>query len=189
MQTVTHSLYNLATYPEYVQPLREEIEAVIQEQGWSKASVTKMTKLDSFVKETMRLSPTTACTYLICHHFICSKNTSADSMRRRTTKDFTFSDGTTIPAGNFLSVAIPCIHTDPVKMSRRYPNFVWRVYAYRIITSTLKPSTAYALKRCGGKRTVSCHPSTRWSRSTSIIYCSAMAVMRGTHISFSSSLT
>ncbi|KAF8697276.1 hypothetical protein AX14_001384, partial [Amanita brunnescens Koide BX004] len=25
--TVTHSLYNLATYPEYVQPLREEIEA------------------------------------------------------------------------------------------------------------------------------------------------------------------
>ena len=122
-QTVTHSLYNLAAYPQYVQPLREEIEAVIQEQGWSKASVTKMTKLDSFVKETMRLSPTTACTYLICHHFICTKNTSADSMRRRTTKDFTFSDGTTIPAGNFLSVAIPCIHTDPVKMFRRYPNF------------------------------------------------------------------
>jgi cytochrome P450 len=55
----------LATYPEYVQPLREEIEAVIQEQGWSKASVAKMTKLDSFVKETMRLSPIAACTYLI----------------------------------------------------------------------------------------------------------------------------
>ena len=64
-QTVTHSLYNLATHPEYVQPLREEIEAVIQEQGWSKASVANMTKLDSFVKETMRLSPIAACTYLI----------------------------------------------------------------------------------------------------------------------------
>jgi hypothetical protein len=55
----------LATYPEYVQPLREEIETVIQEQGWSKASVSEMTKLDSFVKETMRLSQLAECTYLI----------------------------------------------------------------------------------------------------------------------------
>jgi hypothetical protein len=55
----------LATYPEYVQPLREEIETVTDEQGWSKASISKMTKLDSFVKETMRLSQITACTYLI----------------------------------------------------------------------------------------------------------------------------
>jgi cytochrome P450 len=121
LQTVTHSLYNLATYPEYVQPLREEIEAVIQEQGWSKASITKMTKLDSFVKETMRLSPISACTYLICHHYICSKNNSAASMRRKVLKDFTFSDGTTIPAGNILSVAASCIHTDPVKILHRYP--------------------------------------------------------------------
>ncbi|KAF8691943.1 hypothetical protein AX14_002699 [Amanita brunnescens Koide BX004] len=94
--TITHSLYNLATYPEYVQPLREEVEAVIQEQGWSKASITKMTKLDSFIKETMRLSPN-----------------AAFSMRRKAIKDFIFSDGTIIPAGNRLSVAIPCIHTDP----------------------------------------------------------------------------
>ena len=64
-QVVTHSLYNLATYPEYVQPLREEIETVIQEQGWSKASVAEMTKLDSFVKETMRVSQIAECTYLI----------------------------------------------------------------------------------------------------------------------------
>ncbi|KAF8718996.1 hypothetical protein AX14_011577 [Amanita brunnescens Koide BX004] len=61
-QTVTHSLYNLAAYQDYVQPLREEIESVLQEHGWSKASVAKMTKLDSFVNETMRLSPIAACT-------------------------------------------------------------------------------------------------------------------------------
>ncbi|KAF8720848.1 hypothetical protein AX14_010657, partial [Amanita brunnescens Koide BX004] len=59
-QTVTHSLYNLAAYQDYVQPLREEIESVLQEHGWSKASVAKMTKLDSFVNETMRLSPIAA---------------------------------------------------------------------------------------------------------------------------------
>ena len=128
MQTVTHSLYNLATYPEYVQPLREEIEAVIQEQGWSKASITKMTKLDSFVKETMRLSPVSACTHLICHHYICSKNNSADSMRRKVMEDFTFSDGTTIPAGNVLSVAT-CMHTDPVMSFHRYPHLGSPTYA------------------------------------------------------------
>ena len=50
-QTVTHSLYHLATYPEYLQPLREEIESVIQEQGWSKAAIAKMMKLDRLKKQ------------------------------------------------------------------------------------------------------------------------------------------
>ena len=44
-------------------------------------------------------------------------------MTRKTMKDFTFSDGMTIPAGNLLSVAIPCIHMDPVKILLHYPNF------------------------------------------------------------------
>jgi cytochrome P450 len=111
----------LATYPEYVQPLREEIESVIQEHGWRKASVAKMTKLDSFVKETMRLSPIAACTYLIWYIHIYSKDSSAASMRRKAMKDFTFSDGTTIPAGNILTIATSCLHTDPVNIFRHYP--------------------------------------------------------------------
>ena len=48
-------------------------------------------------------------------------------MTRKTMKDFTFSDGTTIPAGNFLSVAMSCIHTDPVKMHLHYSNIGSRV--------------------------------------------------------------
>ena len=61
-------------------PLREEIEAVIEEQGWSKASIANMTKLDSFVKESMRLVPLSACTCLIWYSeynniiMICSLN-------------------------------------------------------------------------------------------------------------------
>ena len=51
-------------------------------------------------------------------------------MTRKTMKDFTFSDGTTISAGNLVTVAAPCIHTDPVKMYHRYPNFRSRVYAH-----------------------------------------------------------
>jgi hypothetical protein len=30
-------------------------------------------------------------------------------------KDFTFSDGTTIPAGNVVAVALEAIHRDPVR--------------------------------------------------------------------------
>ena len=102
-------------------------------------------------------------------------------MTRKVMKDFTFADGTTIPAGNFLSVAMSCIHTDPVKMHLHYPNFGSCVYAYRTITSTLKSSTAYALTRCEGKRARH-NLGTHSSPSISIMYCSATAVMRGTHM-------
>ena len=37
-------------------------------------------------------------------------------MLRRTMKDFTFSDGTTIPAGNIIAVPTSCIHADPVEI-------------------------------------------------------------------------
>ena len=41
---------------------------------------------------------------------------SAVMMLRRTMKDFTFSDGTTIPAGNIIAVPTSCIHADPVEI-------------------------------------------------------------------------
>jgi len=68
-QSVTHSIYDLAAHPEYLQPLRQEIEAVIKEEGWSKAAVAKMTKLDSFIKETMRVASIGACTYRVFHRY------------------------------------------------------------------------------------------------------------------------
>lgn len=53
-QSFTHALYHLAAEPHYIQPIREEIEAVIAEDGWSKVAMTKMHKLDSFFKESQR---------------------------------------------------------------------------------------------------------------------------------------
>ncbi|KAM6493880.1 Cytochrome P450 [Amanita muscaria] len=82
----THVLYDLATRPEYVQPMRDEVEAVIQEEGWSKNAIGKMRKLDSFVKESLRLS-----------------NSLFFAMQRKVMKDFTFSNGVTIPAGNRIA--------------------------------------------------------------------------------------
>ena len=54
-QSLTHALYDLASMPELIEPLRNEIEAIIAEDGWSKTAITKMSKLDSFLKESTRI--------------------------------------------------------------------------------------------------------------------------------------
>lgn len=91
----TFVLFELATRPEYVQPLRDEIEAVINDEGWSKDSVRKLRKLDSFIKECLRVS-----------------NFHIVTMARKARKDFTFSDGTTVPAGSMVVVPFNPVHTD-----------------------------------------------------------------------------
>jgi hypothetical protein len=48
-------LYRLLAHPENIEPLRQEVDAVIREEGWTKAGVDKMHKIDSFLRETQRL--------------------------------------------------------------------------------------------------------------------------------------
>ncbi|KIL65456.1 hypothetical protein M378DRAFT_162080 [Amanita muscaria Koide BX008] len=91
----TFVLYELAARPEYIQPLRDEVEAVIKEEGWSKGSIRKLWKVDSFVKECLRVS-----------------NLSPVTMIRKVMKDFTFSDGMTVPAGSMIAVPFDPVHTD-----------------------------------------------------------------------------
>ncbi len=55
LQTLTTALYALATHPEYAEALRDEVEAIINEEGYTKSAMGKMNKLDSFVKESHRL--------------------------------------------------------------------------------------------------------------------------------------
>jgi cytochrome P450 len=43
--------------PKYVMPLREEIEETIGRLGWTKDAIGQMPRLDSFMKESMRMSP------------------------------------------------------------------------------------------------------------------------------------
>ena len=54
-QTTTQVLYRLLANPEYIEPLRQEVEAVVAEEGWTKAAMDKMHKIDSFLKETQRV--------------------------------------------------------------------------------------------------------------------------------------
>ena len=51
-------LYRLIENPKYVEPLRQEIEAAVAEEGWTKAGMDRLHKLDSFLRETMRTDTT-----------------------------------------------------------------------------------------------------------------------------------
>ncbi|KAE8454197.1 hypothetical protein EG329_005122 [Mollisiaceae sp. DMI_Dod_QoI] len=63
----TAAIYDLAAHPEHIQPLRDEIQQVIDEDGQEvdgdgfknlkKSSMPKLWKLDSFLKESQRFTP------------------------------------------------------------------------------------------------------------------------------------
>jgi Cytochrome P450 len=55
MQVLTQVLCRLVSNPEYIEPLRQEVEAVIAEEGWTKTGIDKMRKLDSILRETQRI--------------------------------------------------------------------------------------------------------------------------------------
>lgn len=50
----THLLYDIAAYPSYIGPLRQEIETLITSEGWQAKTIRKMYKLDSFLRESLR---------------------------------------------------------------------------------------------------------------------------------------
>ena len=54
----THALYDLCQRPEYIGPLRDEVEEVLREEGgWHKTTLHRLRKLDSFLKESQRFNP------------------------------------------------------------------------------------------------------------------------------------
>ncbi|EKM60083.1 uncharacterized protein PHACADRAFT_206285 [Phanerochaete carnosa HHB-10118-sp] len=89
----THALYHLAAYPEYIKPLREEVEGIIAEDGWSKDSLQKMRKVDSFLKECQRY-----------------EGIGSLFLERKVLKDYTFSDGTFVPKGSCVSTSKMATH-------------------------------------------------------------------------------
>ena len=52
MQMFTNVLYRLLSNPEYVKPLRHDVETAVAEEGWTKATINKVHKVDSFLRET-----------------------------------------------------------------------------------------------------------------------------------------
>ncbi|KAJ7162735.1 cytochrome P450 [Mycena crocata] len=93
----TQALYHLAQSCEYVGPLRQELEAAVREEGWTKTAMSKCIKMDSFLRESQRFN-----------------GASAVNINRIVVNPagYTFSDGTHIPTGTFLAAATHATHHD-----------------------------------------------------------------------------
>lgn len=54
-------MFFLATQPDTVKILREELDEVVAKYGWTKKAMDKLVKMDSFLKEAQRLTGVDAC--------------------------------------------------------------------------------------------------------------------------------
>ncbi|KII83970.1 hypothetical protein PLICRDRAFT_179998 [Plicaturopsis crispa FD-325 SS-3] len=92
--SITQVLLDLGAHPEFQEPLKEEIESVLQEfGGWSKQALTKMKKLDSCMRESQRMNGVVI----------------ASVMRKAMTSQ-TLSDGTFLPKGTWVIVPTSALH-------------------------------------------------------------------------------
>ncbi|KAI0827308.1 cytochrome P450 [Trametes gibbosa] len=93
--SITHAIYHLAERPELLKDLREEIEPLVKEEGWTKGTMGKMWRLDSFLRESQR-----------------QNGINIISLMRGARKDVTLDDGTFIPKGTLLAVPVYSMHHD-----------------------------------------------------------------------------
>ncbi len=57
---MAQAVFDLVSHPEYIEPLRDELRRVQAEDGsdvWTRASIAKLRKMDSFLKESQRFRP------------------------------------------------------------------------------------------------------------------------------------
>ncbi|KAJ6041518.1 hypothetical protein N7460_006908 [Penicillium canescens] len=95
---LTNIMYDLAAYPEYIQPLRDEICAVAAEDGvLNKTSLLKLKLMDSVMKESQRMHPL-----------------GLTGLNRYATQQITFSDGTIIPKGATIAVSVHTMMEDGI---------------------------------------------------------------------------
>ncbi|KAJ7455812.1 cytochrome P450, partial [Mycena latifolia] len=95
---LTKALYDLAAYPEHILPMREEAQSAVSDGGWTRNALANMHKIDSFLRESLRLSGSAAVSMT---RWVLAKD------------GFTFSDGTHIPYGTRVSIPGNAIHYDP----------------------------------------------------------------------------
>ncbi|KAI0451879.1 cytochrome P450 [Xylaria acuta] len=99
-ESVCRALLDLCAHPEILQQLRDEIVEVVGREGWAKTTLYKLRLMDSFLKESHRVTPL-----------------SIMSMNRYVEKPVTLSDGTALPKGARLAVvgdwANPAIYPEP----------------------------------------------------------------------------
>ncbi|MCJ1241081.1 hypothetical protein MMC14_009085 [Varicellaria rhodocarpa] len=145
----SHAIYDLCSMPELFEPLREEIVEVLEhDRAWLKQGLNKMRKMDSFLRESQRFSPSSWRTSHIPSsslpsnpqppphtHFPKTKihpthhlpSPSLVTFNRIVQTPTTLSDGLHLPAGTHFCIASGAIARDPniVPSPERFDAFRW----------------------------------------------------------------
>ncbi|KAI1213728.1 cytochrome P450 [Annulohypoxylon truncatum] len=95
--SAAHAMYDLCAYPQYFDPLREELESTLKSSGgWTKPAMPKLRKLDSFLKESQRVNPPASFAF-----------------NRIVREPLRLADGTILPPGTHIAMASDAILNDP----------------------------------------------------------------------------
>ncbi|KAF5556061.1 cytochrome p450 [Fusarium napiforme] len=96
--TFLNAIYDLSQHPEIHDELRQEIIDVFVADGgkWTKQGLTKLMKLDSFMKESARWHPM-----------------QAGTMDRIAMRDYTLKDGLKVPKGTYMLTPSSASNLDP----------------------------------------------------------------------------
>ncbi|KAI9771196.1 MAG: hypothetical protein M1839_002855 [Geoglossum umbratile] len=90
-------VYDLLEHKEYLEDIMEEIkQTLVEKPEWTKQSLGKLRKLDSFMKESQRIHPV-----------------GMVAMQRSAVRNYTFKDGLHIPAGTQMSMPLQELNLDP----------------------------------------------------------------------------
>ncbi|KAK7695133.1 hypothetical protein QCA50_002323 [Cerrena zonata] len=128
----THALFHLAAQPQYIGPLREEIEPIVKGEGWTKETLGKMHRLDSFLRESQRMNGIG-----FAHVF------------RKLLTEVTLSNGITLPASTYVTAPVSAIHHDGELYCDPEVFDPWRFYNLREVSNSpnkyqyVTPSTDY----------------------------------------------
>jgi cytochrome P450 len=77
---LSQALYDLCSYPEYIEPLRDELVTVLKESGMTKAGPFKLKLMDSFMKESQRLKPDVEHLYTQPREESCDQESREDAV-------------------------------------------------------------------------------------------------------------
>ncbi|KAF2120197.1 cytochrome P450 monooxygenase [Lophiotrema nucula] len=101
-EALSEAIVDLCNNPDLFEPLRSEIVEVVQKEGWSRAALYQMKLMDSFLKESQRMHPSSAVT-----------------VNRLLLGNIRLSDGTMLPKGARMFIAgrffDPTLYPDPDK--------------------------------------------------------------------------
>ncbi|OAA53193.1 phoma betae P450 monooxygenase No.2 [Cordyceps fumosorosea ARSEF 2679] len=93
---VAQVLFDLCAHPEYVEPLRQEAIEILSNGGYTRQAIADMKKMDSFMRESQRLSPPTQLGF--------------NAIVR---EPVTLHDGVVLPEGAHIQMATYAIGIDP----------------------------------------------------------------------------